>query len=127
MRQRRGWPRVYNRPVLRDLERQNSENRGGQSKQSASGHEGQVAQTRMKSWTGAATSSKVGQKGPRGHQMLQSRLPRMWGTNGGKEAARARQGARVGNGMKGRSQRAQSGHKTCGSTGLTALSDKALR
>lgn len=49
------------------------------------------------------------------------------GTNRGKEAARARQGARVGSRMMGRSQRAHSGHKTCGSGELTVLSDKALR
>lgn len=44
----------------------------------------------------------------------------MWGTSGRKEAASARQalGARMKNRMMGRSQRAQSGHKTCGSDGL---------
>lgn len=56
----------------------------------------------------------------------------MWRTNGGREAARARQvlGARVENRMiwgMDRFQRAQSGHKTCGGGGRTGLSYKAPR
>lgn len=64
-----------------------------------------MGQTQMEGWTGAATSSKAGQKRPGGHQVLEWRLPRMWGTNGGKEAARPRQAldARMENRMMGKS------------------------
>lgn len=56
-------------------------------------------------------------------------LPRTWGTNGRKEAARTRQtlSARMENKMAGGSQRAQSGHKTGRRGGETVISDKALR
>lgn len=60
---------------------------------------------------------------------LEWRLPRTWGTKGGKEAARTRQAlsARMGNKMAGGSQRAQNGHKSGRSGGQTVISDKALR
>lgn len=61
---------VYNVLVLRVLERQRTQKVGEARANGVNQARGSVEQTQMKGWTGAATSNKVGQKGPRGHQVF---------------------------------------------------------